>query len=287
MISVGDEPLIASLPEALRPTARLAVARLVDYQDRAYAARYVERLRPFAGAGRDPALATVVARLLAVWMTYEDAIRVADLKTRAARFERIRRDARVPGAEIVVTDYLKPDLDEVYGIFPDRLVAPFARWAERRWPHGRPALGQHVRTTTVTGYLRLWLLARCRRLRPISYRARHEHERMERWLDAVRRCASFSAELANEMALAAQLVKGYGEVRRRMQAAFDDLVASVLRTAELERGGGLGAALARRYRALVCEGPDGEAQAASLARDVRARLESGDRAGALALIESG
>ena len=53
---------------------------------------------------------------------------------------------------IEVTDYLKPDLDEIWGILPHRLVAPFARWAERRWPHGRPTLGQHVRTTTVSGY---------------------------------------------------------------------------------------------------------------------------------------
>ena len=134
---------------------------------------------------RDPELARLVARQLAVWMTYEDAIRVAQLKTRWDRFERIRRDARDPAAEVVVTDYLKPDLDEIYGILPHRLVAPFARWAERRWPDGRPTLGQHVRTTTVTGYLRLWLLARCRRLRPSSYRAHHEHARMERWLDLV------------------------------------------------------------------------------------------------------
>src|ERR1700675_730691 len=128
-----------------------ALARLVDYQDERYAARYLERLRPFVG--RTGELAATVARLLAVWMSYEDAIRVADLKTRAERFERIRREACVPGAEIEVTDYLKPNLDEIYGILPRRLVTPVARWAERRWPHGRPALGQHVRTTTVIGFL--------------------------------------------------------------------------------------------------------------------------------------
>jgi indolepyruvate ferredoxin oxidoreductase, beta subunit len=116
-------------------------------------------------------VARLVAKHLAVWMTYEDAIRVADLKTRARRFARIREEVGAREAEVVVTDYLKPDLDEIYGILPDRLVAPIARWAERRWPHARPALGQHVRTATVLGFLRLWLLARCRWLRPHSYRA--------------------------------------------------------------------------------------------------------------------
>jgi Gpi18-like mannosyltransferase len=65
-------------------------------------------------------------------MTYEDAVRVAQLKTRAGRFERIRRDKGVGKGEIVVTDYLKPDLDEIYGVLPYRLVAPFARW-DARW----------------------------------------------------------------------------------------------------------------------------------------------------------
>ena len=75
------------------------------------------------------------ARRLAVWMTYEDAIRVADLKTRRGRFDRIRRENAAPeGSVLVVTDYLKPDLDEIWGVLPYRLVAPFARWAQRRWP---------------------------------------------------------------------------------------------------------------------------------------------------------
>jgi indolepyruvate ferredoxin oxidoreductase beta subunit len=283
-----SDPLLSGLPDAIRPLASEAIARLVDYQDRAYAARYVARLKPFVGDGRDPELARTVARLLAVWMTYEDAIRVADLKTRPGRFERIRRQAKVTNASVVVTDYLKPDLDEIYGILPHRLVAPFAAWAERRWPHGRPTLGQHVKTTTILGYLRLWLLARCRRLRPISYRARLEHERMERWLAAVAWCAALDRDLGREVADAARLVKGYGDVRRRMTAAFDDLLRSVLTAAESERpyGYALATQLARRYRTLALRGPEGEADAASLARQVLERLTGGERAAAAAALET-
>jgi indolepyruvate ferredoxin oxidoreductase beta subunit len=219
-------------------------------------------------------------------MAYEDAIRVAQLKTRPDRLPGIRRAARAPGATLVVTDYLKPDLDEIYGIMPHRVVAPFARWAERRWPHGRPTLGQRVRTTTVSGFLRLWLLARCRRLRPVSYRARQEGAAIERWLAAVRRCAGQDRELACEVARAGQLVKGYGDVRRRLGSCLDDLIGQVTRAAELEAalGGGLAAsrALASRYRALVLQGPDSEARAATVAREVVARLEAGDAAGARA-----
>ena len=219
-------------------------------------------------------------------MTYEDAIRVAQLKTRPSRFERIRREKGAQRGEIVVTDFLKPDLDEIYGILPDRLVAPFARWAERRWPYGRPAFGQEVKTTTVLGYLRVWLLTLLRPLRPISYRARHEHARMDRWLAALARCAGWDKALALEVARGAQLVKGYGDVRRRMTAHFDRLLAGVMRAAEWEAAnrGGFEASreLAARYRALVLQGPDAEARAAALADRVLARLAAADRSGALA-----
>ncbi len=280
---------VAALPDSVRSVASAALARLVDYQDARYARRYLDRLRPFAA--RDGELARLVARHLAVWMTYEDAIRVAQFKTRWSRFERIRGDARDPAAEITVTDYLKPDLDEIYGILPHRLVAPFARWAERRWPAGRPTLGQHLRTTTVTGYLQLWLLARCRRLRPSSHRAHHEHARIDRWLALVQRCADRDVELAQEMARAARLVKGYGQVRRRLEAVFDDLLDRASRAADLAAASDgdfrPARSLIRRCRALVLAGPDGETQAPRVAAEVVERLEVGDRAGALAALGEG
>jgi indolepyruvate ferredoxin oxidoreductase beta subunit len=285
------EARLRTMPEALRPLVGEALARLVDYQDARYAARYLDRLAPFVVPGSDPELAAIVARHLAVWMTYEDAIRVADLKTRAGRFERIRAEARVKGGEVVVVDYLKPDLDELYGILPHALVAPLARWAERRWPHGRPTMAQHVKTTTVLGFLRLWLLAQCRRLRPVSYRAHVEHERMERWIDAVRRAAAWDPALGREVARAAQVVKGYGDVRRRMTALLATLLDAVLPVAEVEAKSGQGwaaaAGLAAAFRRLVLQGPDGEARAEALARDVLAHVvERQDRAGALAALRA-
>jgi indolepyruvate ferredoxin oxidoreductase beta subunit len=174
-----------------------------------------------------------------------------------------------------VTDFLKPDLDELYGVLPYRLVAPFARWAERRWPHGRPALGQHVKTTTVSGYVRVWLLALLRPLRPISYRAHEEQARIERWLGVVGRCVSWDVGLACEVARAAQLVKGYGDVRRRMVAHFDRLIETVRLMAERQaaNGGSFEAArvLASRYRTLVLQGPESEAAAAALAAEALSR----------------
>jgi indolepyruvate ferredoxin oxidoreductase beta subunit len=274
---------VAGLPDVVREVVAVAIPRLVDYQDAPYARRYLGRLQPFL---TEPRVASIVARHLALWMTYEDAIRVAQAKTRASRFARIRAEARAADAEIEVTEYLKPDLDEIWGVLPHRLVAPFARWAQRRWPHGRPTLGQHVRTTTVTGFLRVWMLTWLKPLRPISWRAHEEHARMEQWLDAVARAMRRDAELACEVARLAQLVKGYGDVRRRRVSVFDAALAVTLAAAAAEggTGGRLSTALASRLRALVLEGPDGESRAEALVSAVQARLAASDLAGAAALL---
>jgi indolepyruvate ferredoxin oxidoreductase beta subunit len=274
-LPVDIQAAIDPMPAAVGGIVARGVRRLIDYQDVDYAREYLGRLRPFlpppsGAAAAQVELGAVVARYLALWMSYEDAVRVAELKTRASRFARIRAEsARGGDAEVVVTDYLKPDLDEIWGVLPDRLVRPFARWAERRWPHGRPTLGQHVRTTTISGFLRVWLLARLKPLRRVSYRARQEHVRIARWLAAVEASAGLDAGLAVEVARAGQLVKGYGDVRRRLLAVHEQLLDAVLAAARLEaaRGRGFDAstALAARLRAAVLAGPDGEAQVPQLA----------------------
>lgn len=268
---------VATFPARLQALLGEAVTRLVDYQDVRYAERYLQRLAPFVAAGADLDLAAVVARHLAVWMAYEDAIRVADLKTRRSRFARLRAEAGPGPVAIQVTDYLRPELDELFGILPAPLAAPVARWAERRWPTRRPTLGQRVHTTTVLGFLRLWLLARCRRLRPVSYRARLEHARMDRWLAAVQAWAHREPALAAELARAAQLIKGYGEVRRRLSALFDHLLASVDRVAALEIARGarpvVAHALARAVRTRALEGTESPSEIMSLGEDAARWLE--------------
>ncbi|MFI5281440.1 MAG: indolepyruvate oxidoreductase subunit beta family protein, partial [Gemmatimonadales bacterium] len=134
-------------PTALHATFGEAAARLVDYQDAGYAERFLERVRLVRALDTETRLTERFARRLAVWMSYESAIRVADLKTRRSRFDRIGRDHGAANGQVLsVTDYLKPDLDEIYGILPASIGGPIARWAEKRWPDGRPTITQHVKT---------------------------------------------------------------------------------------------------------------------------------------------
>src|SRR5690606_33882765 len=101
-------PLLATLPASMREHAAHGVVRTIDYQDAPYARQYVERLQRIAAAAGDaqgqPTVAQALAeaaRHLALWMTYEDVIRVADLKSRRSRVERIRDESRAREGEIV------------------------------------------------------------------------------------------------------------------------------------------------------------------------------------------
>ena len=168
------------------------------------------------------AVAREVARQLALWMCFEDIVRVADLKTRRSRFERVRSEVRAkPGQPVVITEFLKPGVDEWCSLLPAWLARPVLRAADRGGWRRRLSVGLHVRTSTVTGFLLLWTLARLRWLRRGMYRYREEQERIETWLDGVGEAQAASPALALEAAKCANLVKGYGDTRERGVRNFE------------------------------------------------------------------
>ena len=208
-----------------------AVARLADYQDAAYAALYLDRVRGVLAvdreAGGEPGgwqLTREAARLLALWMSYEDVIRVADLKTRASRFARVRQEAAAKDGQIVVvTDYLKPSASEIADILPPA-------WAGRLRKNAGPGRAVKLPTSAVSGFLAMRLMAALKPLRRRSSRFAEEQALIERWLGAIKRLgfAALDAELALEIVHCARLVRGYGETWRKSRAAFvkilDELV---------------------------------------------------------------
>jgi indolepyruvate ferredoxin oxidoreductase beta subunit len=284
----------AEYPEPLHHVVGEAIYRLIDYQGPAYAEQFLAALQPVhvldrqqGGELRGFRLSETLARHLAVWMAYEDAIRVADLKTRRGRFARIRREMGArPEQTLTVTDYLKPDLDEIYGILPRVIADPLARWAERRWPQGRPTLEQRIHTTSILGFLRIWSLGRLRFLRPHSHRYHLEHAVIAKWAGRVEACARLEYDLGCAVAQAAQVVKGYGDVRRRTLRAFHRLLDEVLAPlADLDRQNGRGYELSRhaleRGRRLILADPRGIEPAVALAREIVAKAPTTDYASLL------
>jgi indolepyruvate ferredoxin oxidoreductase, beta subunit len=193
-------------------------SRLMDYQGPDYVALYEKRLQPFLA---DEALAAEVGRHLAVWMSYEDIVRVADLKTRRSRFERVRREVGArPGEPVVVIDYLKPGIEEFASLLPPSLGERLVRWATARGKLDAYNVGMHIKTSGILGYLLVRALAWLKPWRPHSYRFREEQRLIERWLGHVADAAGRDATLALEVAECARLVKGYGETHRRGKGNF-------------------------------------------------------------------
>lgn len=230
-------PLIATLPPAMHATAAHGVARLIDWQDAQWARDYIDRLAALAQAapadGDAQDVLAEAARLLALWMSYEDAIRVADLKTRPARLERIRSEVRAGGDDLLrVVDYLKPGYDEIAAILPRTIGSRLRRWAARSGRSTPMSRGMHLHTTGVAGYLALRTMAAMRPLRRRSLRFHDEQRAIAAWLDALARALPRSIELARQIAALPRLLKGYGDTWARGQASysriFETLVAPAL-----------------------------------------------------------
>jgi len=236
-------PLLATLPASMRENAAHGVVRVLDYQDAPYARQYVERLQRLAAAAGDaqgqPMVARALAeaaRYLALWMSYEDVIRVADLKSRRSRVERIRSEARARDGEIVrIVEYFKPGVYELASVLPGGLGKRLRDWAVKNNKLDTLNRGMYLPSTHLTGFLMLRTLAKMRRLRRGSLRFREEQEAIERWLAALEKMLPLSAVFAAALAEVPHVLKGYGDTHRRGRASFarifDTLVVRGLESA--------------------------------------------------------
>ncbi|MBL8691855.1 MAG: indolepyruvate oxidoreductase subunit beta family protein [Rhodospirillaceae bacterium] len=220
-------PAIAAFSAEARPTIEHGCARLIDYQDASYARLYLERLQRFSGNGR---LLTEVARHLALWMSYEDIARVADLKIRRSRFDRVSEEVRAKDDQIVrIREYLHPRLQEI----ADAMPANLGRWLLRSWAgklvQRLTTNGRTVETTSIGGFLLLYLTSGLRRIRPRSLRYQVEQVRIEAWLAEIRSVRD--PDLALAIAECQQLVKGYGDTHTRGFANYEAVMAALPRIA--------------------------------------------------------
>jgi len=165
-------------------------------------------------------LSREVARWLCRLMCYDDVVRVADLKSRRARFARIRETVRLkPGELIYVQDFLKPRAEEIASIMPPWLAMTFLAVTRNSVfaKHGRPL---KLKAHTVSGYVSLRMLAGMKWLRPHSHRFAEESANVETWLSAVKKAARQDYRMGVEMAGLARLIKGYGPTHCRSQENF-------------------------------------------------------------------
>ncbi|MDR2240608.1 MAG: indolepyruvate oxidoreductase subunit beta family protein [Zoogloeaceae bacterium] len=208
------------------------IIRLADYQDVAYAGEFLDYLEPILlqdsphGDARY-GLLHEAARHLALWMSYNDAIRVADLKIRRKRFERVENEVEYREDQLLeIDDFFHPRIEEIADIMP----AGFGRWLLKSKLLQRFKMGGRViKTTSVRGYMQLYVVSSLRRWRRSSLRFQLERQRILAWLDLIRSTASINYELAVAIAKAQKLIKGYGDTHHRGNSNFDAVLNALTR----------------------------------------------------------
>jgi indolepyruvate ferredoxin oxidoreductase beta subunit len=244
------------------------------YQDRAYAHRYLERVRLLAALDPDPEgaaeLTVAAARNLALWMCYQDTIQVAAQKTRRDRLERVRAEAKAGEGQLVqVREYLHPGVEEITDTLPTRLgryvlrSKPLTRVIERVTREGMV-----VNTTSVFGYTQLAVLARLRPIRPRSLRFTREQEEIESWLASARELALNQPALAREVLDSQQVLKGYGATH----AHGSESLALLMDAARRLAGSADAAPRLAKLRAAALADEDGAQLRAELGRLVPSAL---------------
>jgi indolepyruvate ferredoxin oxidoreductase beta subunit len=262
--SAGETPLklpahaMSIFPESVTEMATLGYARLVEYQDRQYADLYSSRLERILQAERaadsdgagDWAVTRETARYLALWMAFDDIVRVADLKCRQSRAARVRREVKAGPDEIVrVYDFFKPGIPEIAALLPTRLADGLVRWDKRRVSAGKSpfAFPLKVGTHTLTGFAALRFLASLGWLRKRSSRYAKEQEMIERWLSGIEQGIRGHWQVGYEIAQCGRLIKGYGTTNERGKENLLhvlDYLSTAAFDSELARAEAIGAARA-------------------------------------------
>jgi indolepyruvate ferredoxin oxidoreductase beta subunit len=187
-------------------------------------------------------------------MAYDDVIRVADLKTRGSRFDRVKKEVGGKADQILyTTEYMHPRMEEVCGTLPKGLGS----FIENRpslfnWLNRRIDKGRRVKTGTLFWFAGLYFVSSLRRFRRGSLRHSIEMAHRNGWIKTALNVLPQNYDLAVEVLGNRRLVKGYSDTHVRGLSKFDRVMSALPMLTAREDG----AAWMRRLRqaALLDEG---------------------------------
>lgn len=224
------------LPQAATSMGYAGLRKVVDFQDVAYGAEYLDILRHLhdidgkcGGAERDYLFTSTAAKYLANAMAYDDVIRVADLKTRAGRRARIESELQLAQDQVLqTTEFMHPRMEEVMGMMP----AGFARWLVARprlagWLDRRVNKGRRVRTYSLPWFLGLYIVGGLRGMRRRSLRHAVEMAHRDAWLKAATDAVGMNYQLGVEILQCRRLIKGYSDTHTRGLSKFDKVMSAI------------------------------------------------------------
>ena len=153
-------------------------------------------------------------------------MRVAQVKTRRGRAERIRREVKAqPGELVQVREFVNPRVEEICGTLPAALGRRLMASPRAHRTLARFTAGRRLSTSTISGFALLRSIAALRRFRRGSLRYQIENRRIEAWLEQIANLAPKNYVLAVELAECQTLVKGYGDTHERGWASFSQICA--------------------------------------------------------------
>jgi hypothetical protein len=229
VIGDDDEPspfLPDGLPEGAAPIVSEGIHLLIDYQGPSYAGLYVQRLRRFVGRrGVDDVMFGEIARLMAMRMSYEDPIRIAQSKLAETEMA-----SGVPNVRFA-DDVRKFRLDELIGALPAIVAEPVLDTVEWvGWLHMPVSI--RFGNASRWSIRRLRIEAGLRRWRLFSVRYAKERVWVERWLHMIDRSLTKQPAAASAIVQTATMVQGYGDAYRQgladWHAIIDGLVKPTL-----------------------------------------------------------
>jgi indolepyruvate ferredoxin oxidoreductase beta subunit len=226
----------SEFPAEARPLLFAGVKKLTDFQDPEYAADYLDRMlkllaldKKVGGEDKGFAFTTQAAKYLANAMAYDDVIRVADLKVRESRSQRVRKEVGARDDQLVyMTEYMHPRMEEVCGTMPKAMGL---------WIENSPKLfarldrmvnkGRRVKTGTVFWFLGLYMVSALRGRRRGTLRHMREMEHLDAWMKQATNLAGTNYGLAVEVLNNRRLVKGYSDTHSRGLSKFDRVMSAL------------------------------------------------------------
>lgn len=251
---------VAALHEPVADIARVGLRKVVDFQDIRYGREYLDRLRGVVerdDPGRGYILSREAAKYIANAMAYDDVIRVAELKTRGTRLDRILAEMRVKDENLMqLTEFMHPRAEEIVGMFPAALGRRF-EVSDRRMALIDRLFnkGRRVRSDSHRGFAMLYVLAGLKRWRRRTLRHAQEQQHLREWLDRAMTYHRVDYDLAVEIIRCRRLIKGYSDTRARGFSKYDKVLAGV----ELVHGREDAAEWIRRLREAALQDEEGRA----------------------------
>jgi hypothetical protein len=206
------------LPDGIAPVVDNCIRLLVDYQGTSYAELYVHRLGRFIGrAGIDAAMLGEIAQLMAMRMSYQDPIRIAQLKL-------VEHETHGEPTG----DRRKFRIDELVGALPAVVAEPVLdvlEWVE--WTHAPVSI--RFSAASRWGIRRLKIEASLKRWRLFSVRYAKERVWVERWLHMIDRSRTRQPEATAAIIQTATMIEGYGSLYRHGLADWHAIIDGLVK----------------------------------------------------------